>query len=682
MRKSYMTSAISAAALVLTSCGGGGGSNDFGGTPSPSPAPSPAPTPPPTGLGGLFTAPAQRALTVTDVQTIIAQAVGEAQARNLPSVIAVVDRVGNVLAVFDMKGSNKGLPEVTVSSLQIGGVAGPGDTIGLQGVKIPATTAAIAKAITGAYLSSGGNAFSTRTASQIAQEHFPPAPTTVGLESGPLFGVQFSQLPCSDLSQRFKSMGGVGSLIGPKRSPLGLSADPGGLPLYKDGVVVGGIGVMGDGDYGLDDNILDVDVDEEEAIALAGIQGFAPPASITANRISVDGTSLRFSDMVVSDLSPLQNNFAAINNMTIGAVVPVKGYSDGAIIAGTAYGTEASGIRASTTAEFKNRDAFVLTDGAGKNRYPIRGGTDAAAVTTPLTETEVRAILEEAFIIFSRARAQIRQPLDSRMQATVSVVDTHGQILGIVRTPDGPIFGTDVSLQKARTATFFSNTIAAQQLLATPVFRTPATPPFANVPAYVQRVRNFLGDPNALTGTVAFADRSGGNLSRPYFPDGEIGRPPGPLSVEQSAKFSPFAVGLQLDLVLPNIVKHLAFVGSNGADTEQRCTQLPAIANTPGHVRLANGMQIFPGSVPIYRGDKLIGGVGVSGDGIDQDDMASFLGLNNAGKRVGGIGNAPKAIRADNVVVDLGNANVRLRYVNCPFAPFLDSNEQNVCEGL
>ncbi len=678
MRKPFLTSAISAAALVLTSCGGGGGSNDFGGTPSPSPSPTPAPTTPPTGTGGLFTAPAQRALTVTEVQTIIAQAVGEAQARNLPSVIAVVDRVGNVLAVFDMMGSNNGSPNVKVSSQQIGGVAGPADIIGLQGQPVPATTAAIAKAVTGAYLSSGGNAFSSRTASQIAQEHFPPAPTTVGLESGPLFGVQFSQLPCSDLSRRFNPMGGAGSLIGPKRSPLGLAADPGGLPIYKDGVVVGGIGVMGDGDYGLDPNILDVDVDDEEAIALAGIQGFAPPASITANRISVDGTSLRFSDMVVSDLSPLKSNFAAINN-SVGSLSAVTGYAGATIIAGTAYGTEASGIRASTAAEFKNRDAFVLTDGTGANRYPIRGGTDAAAVTAPLTAAEVRAILEEAFIIFSRARAQIRQPLDSRMQATVSVVDTHGQILGIVRTPDGPIFGTDVSLQKARTAAFFSNKVAAQQLLGTPPF-----PPFANVPAYVQRVRNFLGDPNALTGTVAFADRSGGNLSRPYFPDGEIGRPPGPLSVAQSAKFSPFAVGLQLDLVVRNIVTHLGYVASNGAspDTTQQCTDLPAIPNSGGQVRLSNGMQIFPGSVPIYRGDKLIGGIGVSGDGIDQDDMASFLGLHNAGQRVGTIGNAPKAIRADNVVVDLGNAKVRLRYVNCPFAPFLDTNQQNVCEGL
>ena len=672
MRKSIFTSAISAAALILTSCGGGGGSNDFGGTPSPSPAP--APTPAPTG----FVAPAQRALTVADVQKIIAQAAGEAQARNLPSVIAVVDRVGNVLAVFDMNGSNNGKSEISVSSRQIGGIAGPGDTVGLQGAMVPASTAAIAKAITGAYLSSGGNAFSSRTASQIAQEHFPPAPTTVGLESGPLFGVQFSQLPCSDLSQRFNAMGGAGAMIGPKRSPLGLAADPGGLPIYKDGVVVGGIGVMGDGDYGFDPNILDVDKDDEEAIALAGIQGFAPPASITANRISVDGTSLRFSDIVVSDLSPLQNNFAAING-TIGNLISVTGYTSGAIVAGTAYGTEASGIRASKPAEFANADAFVLTDGTGANRFPIRAGTDGADNSSPLTATEVRAILEEAFNIFTRARAQIRQPLDSRMQATVSVVDTYGQILGIVRTPDGPIFGTDVSLQKARTAAFFSNAVAAQQLLGTPV-----VPGVTNVPAYVQRVRTFLGDPNALTGTVAFADRSGGNLSRPYFPDGEIGRPPGPLSVAQSSQFSPFAVGLQLDLVVPNIGAHLEYVRSNGAsaDTPQRCTQVPAITGTGGQIRLANGIQIFPGSVPIYRGDKLIGGIGVSGDGIDQDDMASFLGLHNAGVRLGSIGNAPKAIRADNVVVDLGNANVRLRYVNCPFAPFLDTNAQNVCEGL
>lgn len=654
-------SLVAALAMTLVSCGGGDSSPPpTGGTPGPTPTP-------PTS-GRLFADPAAESLSIAEVQQILAQAVGEAQARGLPGTIAVVDRVGNVLAVFAMNNT----PATTaVSRQQIGGLAAAGQEIGLQGADVPTVTAAIAKAITGAYLSSGGNAFSSRTASQIVQQHFPPAPSTVGLESGPLFGVQFSQLPCSDLSQRFSGGGGAGALIGPKRSPLGLSADPGGFPIYKNGVVVGGIGVEGDGDYGADPNILDVDLDDEEAAALAGIQGFAPPLEITASQINVDGTSLRFSDMTVNDLGPLQSSFGAVNGPA-GGLVPVFGYNDGTISAGVTYGTEASGIRLATDAEFNNPDVYVLTDGTGTPRYPVRAGTDGASVAQPLSEDEVRAILEEAFVVLSRARAQIRRPVDSRMQATISLVDTHGQILGIVRSPDGPIFGTDVSLQKARTAALFSNPVAASDLGAAP----------APIAAYVQRVRTFLNDPNALTGTFAFADRSGGNLSRPYFPDGEVGRPPGPLSVMESDRFSPFAVGLQSDLIAGNLVEHLTYVATNGAqpDTAQACTGLP---NSPaGTPRISNGIQIFPGSVPIYRDNTLVGGIGVSGDGIDQDDMVSFLGLHNAGERVGGIGNAPKDIRADRIVVDLGDAQVRLRYVNCPFAPFLDDPAQNVCEGL
>ncbi|MEZ5692459.1 MAG: heme-binding protein [Altererythrobacter sp.] len=644
-------------ALAVSGCGGGdSGSSPIGG--------GPAPTPTPPASGRLFADPAQESLSVAEVERILAQAVGEASARGLPSTIAVTDRVGNVLAVYQMNGA----PGTTrVSSETIGGTASASTAVGLQGAVIPSNTAAIAKAITGAYLSSGGNAFSTRTASQIVQQHFPPAPTTVGLESGPLFGVQFSQLPCSDLSARFTGAAGAGAFIGPKRSPLGLAADPGGFPIYKNGVVVGGIGVSGDGDYGFDSNILDTDVDAEEAIALAGIQGFAPPIEITADRIPVDGTTLRFSDMTVNDLSALQATLPAGG----GVLLAVTGYTNGPIRAGTAYGTEASGIRRSTAAEFSLPDAYVLTDGSGAGRYPIRGGTDGASVGQPLTAAEVRAVLEEAFTVLSRARAQIRRPLDSRMQATISMVDTNGEILGIVRSPDGPIFGTDVSLQKARTATLFSSLTAGQQLSAN-----------AASASYVQRVRSFLNDANALTGTFAFADRSGGNLSRPYFPDGEVGRPPGPFSVEQSSQFSPFAVGLQTDLVATNIVEHLNYVASNGGsgDTAVGCTGLaPSPAGKP---RIANGIQIFPGSVPIYRGNTLVGGIGVSGDGIDQDDMVSFLGTHNGGLRVGGIGNAPNAIRADRIVVQVGNQQVRLRYVSCPFAPFLDTAEQNVCEGL
>lgn len=243
-------------------------------------------------------------------------------------------------------------------------------------------------------------------------------------------------------------------------------------------------------------------------------------------------------------------------------------------------------------------------------------------------------------------------------------------MLGLVRGPDAPIFGTDVSLQKARTAAFFSNPVAADQLRATSD---------AEIPEFVKRVRDFLGDQTALTGTKAFADRSGGNLSRPYFPDGELGRPNGPLS-RPIADFSPLATGLQAALIKSNLVQHAVFVqGSlNAADVVQRCTAVP---DTPtGRKRLSNGIQIFPGSVPIYRGTKLVGAIGISGDGIDQDDMIAFLGTHNGGAKAGTFGNAPKDMRADTIVVPIGQG-VRLRYVNCPFAPFLDTSDQNVCEG-
>ncbi|MFN2258427.1 MAG: heme-binding protein [Parasphingopyxis sp.] len=653
------TGLLTASALVLASCGSGGG----GGTPGNDTGnPAPPPPPPPPGSTRLYTVPAQEALSVPEVQRIIAQAVGEAQARGLPSVIAVTDRVGNVLGVFRMNGARA---VATTSRRTPAGLNSP--PIDGQGIDIPAEVAAIAKAITGAYLSSGGNAFSSRTASMIVQQHFPPAPFTPGLESGPLFGVQFSQLPCSDLSARFDPGGGPDALIGPKRSPFGLSADPGGFPLYKNGVLVGGIGVMGDGDYGFDTDVTNRDEDDEEAIALAGIQGFAPRRGIEADRIPVDGSTLRFSDMRVSDLAPLRTNFAAIDGPA-GMLVPVRGYTAGPIIAGAAFGTEASGVRASTPAEFDIRDAFILTDGSGGNRYPVSAGTDGADIAGPITAAEARAILEEAFTVMTRARAQIRRPLDSRAQVTISLVDTHGQVLGIVRSPDAPIFGTDVSLQKARTAAFFSNTVAAAELNA------------AGQGVFVQRVRDFLGDPQALTGDFAFSDRAGGNLSRPFFPDGETGRPPGPLS-RPIEDFNPFATGLQIQLVLGDIAAHLGFVGGAATDTPRRCTGLPSPgAGKPN--RLANGIQIFPGSVPVYRGGTLVGGIGVSGDGIDQDDMISFLGLHNASERVGGIKNAAPAIRADRIVVDLGDARVRLRYVSCPFAPFLDTDVQNVCQGL
>jgi uncharacterized protein GlcG (DUF336 family) len=607
-------------------------------------------------------------LTVSEVGSVIAQAVAEAQARGVDATIAVVDRVGNVLAVFRM---NAAATSVTV--------AAPGAAIdgGLEGINVvPDSLAAIAKAITAAYLSTEGNAFSTRTASQIVQDHFNPG--DFNQPAGPLFGVQFSQLPCSDLLSRFSGAPDVG----PQRSPLGLAADPGGLPLYKAGTPVGAVGVIADARYSFDDDISDVDTDDDEMVALAASHGLAAPAARRADRIAVDGRSLRFSDATSADLfsdPAAAAGFASIDNIA-GALVAVPGYASAAISAGLPFGHAASGIRPDAL-DYAGLDAFVLVDNTDTERFRPIAGTDGALA---LTANEVRTILAAALAVANKSRAQIRQPAGSRARVSISVVDTNGVILGLVRTRDAPVFGIDVSLQKARTAAFFSSAAAAAALSGVPAatYLDGGLVVLRKEPLsqYVTAVQNFLGLPGALTdGAYAFSDRAGGNLSRPYFPDGIRGNPPGPFS-KPPGEWSPFSTGLQLDLVYNAIVQHIGFVLTLAPDVPANCTGIDGFDNgfaLSGVIgQLANGTQVFPGSVPIYRGAQLVGGIGVSGDGVDQDDMIAFLAVHQAGKQLGGFGNADKAMRADHLTPQ----GTRLRYVNCPITPFLDSDEQDVCK--
>ncbi len=657
---------VVAFALAAAGAGCGGGS-------SPSAA-----SPPPAGSTSLYPHPASEALSVSDVKTILAQAIAEANARNLKVTIAVTDRVGNVLAVYAMAGAR---PTTHIPSPP------SGINTDLQGLDVPSNLAAISKAITGAYLSSGGNAFSTRTASEIIQSHFPPSPNAQGLPSGPLYGVQFSQLPCSDLVRRYSvSSASTASMIGPKRAPLGLSADPGGLPLYKNGAIVGAIGVEGDGVYGFDPDVTNTSgSDDEELIAVAGSTGYAAPAGIRADQISVAGTTLRF---VNQDTPALKSDPASATPFdslpaTTGALTTVKGYfgeAGPAILPGVAYGTEASGLRPATAAEYANPDIYVMTDGSGVNRFPIIGGQDGKDVGSPLTPTEVSALLNQAFDTMSQTRAAIRQPIGARAQVTITVTDTYGNILGLVFGPDATLFGVDVSVQKARSVALMSGPHAASDLAGAttnPAFG-PATLD-SEVIGVVQAVRTFLGLPNALTGDHAYGDRSLGDLARPFFPDGQDGTANGPLSVP-IANWNPFSTGLQSALIRANVLQGVAYSsGAASADTPARCTFLPGVNGTSQN-RLQNGLQIFPGGVPIYRGSTLVGAIGVSGDGVDQDDLVSFMGAHLAGVQTGTISNAPPGIRADQIVVP--NSNVRLRYVSCPVTPYLNSNAQNVCQGL
>ena len=594
-------------ALALLGCGGGEGGDG-------------GPTVAAPGCSGGCAAATPTALTIAEVNRIVSQAEQEALARGALATIAVVDRSGNVLAVYRMGAATN----VTISSgrgLALGN--------GLEQQPVPSFYAAISKAITGAYLSSEGNAFSTRTASQIVQENFNPGENNS--PGGPLFGVQFSSLSCSD----------VVTSVGPKPSPLGLAADPGGLPLYKNGIVVGGIGVIADGIYGLDLNINDVDQNPDELIAVAGSSGFAAPANRRADRITADGRTFRYVDSEAIVSNPAAAPAAPVS----GALITVPVYKPAAAVtAGVAFSTAASGFRLDTTTpEFAGLGAYVLDNGAGVNRFPPAAGT-------ALTAAEVTRILAEARRVANRARAQIRQPLGSRAQVTISVVNTNGAILGVIRTPDAPVFGTDVAVQKARSALLFSQATAAATLNGIS----------GTIAAYVTAMQALI--PGALTNGIAYSNRAIGNLARPFLPDGINGNGNGPLSKNYATLWSPFNVGLQQDLVQAQVVANLG-----GGALAVGCSAASA-----------NGIQIFPGSVPIYKAGVLAGAIGISGDGIDQDDMVAFLGLANAGAALGtGIANAP-GVRADTIAVTGG----QLRYVNCPVSPFLDTTATNVCNGI
>jgi len=127
--------------------------------------------------------------------------------------IAIVARDGKLLRLFSM-------PDAWVGSIDI----------------------AIAKARTAAFFSSDQNALTSRIIGQVSQP------------GGPLWGIGNSNQLGISGSQEFRN---------------GIITFPGGIPLYKNGELVGGIGVSGDG------------VDQDEQVAFAGAAGFPPGAGVS-----------------------------------------------------------------------------------------------------------------------------------------------------------------------------------------------------------------------------------------------------------------------------------------------------------------------------------------------------------------------------------------------------------------
>ncbi|HEY6167349.1 MAG TPA: heme-binding protein [Verrucomicrobiae bacterium] len=470
-------------------------------------------------------------LTLADVQTVIAQAVTRATAISTNSVIAVTDREGWVLGVWSVNPLPPATEEFTNRVAN-----------------------AIAKAGTAAFLSSDEHAFSSRTAGFIVQQNFPPG--VQNKPPGPLVGVNFSQLAFSDIN-KFKAPGSVISygsspgltLIAP---PLpisgGLAGTPGGLPLYKAGHLVGGVGVAGDGDGPLDitpQTIANADVDED--VALAGQSSFAPADKILGSKVTVDG--IRFAYLASSTSLGAMIPFGSLPGTNVAPYTPM------ASPAPFAYPTPTFG---GVTGQLRQ----PIIDDPATN--PLPNGV------MRLTATEVTNIIVAAANRARTTRAGIRLPRGRQMQVFISVVNNPEQdgvaptVLGSFCTsPDTTRFSWDVSVQKARTAVFFSST------------------------------------------NRAFSARTVGFLAQSLYPPGIVGTQPGLF----------FSLQDRFSIITPTSMHVTNPVNGAVFDT-----------STSVNPNLPNGITIFPGGFPLYRNGVLIGAIGVSGDGIDQDDIVAATG--------------------------------------------------------
>jgi uncharacterized protein GlcG (DUF336 family) len=445
-------------------------------------------------LGGTPTTAVR--LSVNNVRTLLARAASQASPRQA---IVVVDRQGFILGIFGMAKTNERF-----------------------------IAKAAARARTAAFFQSAEEAFTTRTARFIVQDRFPhPVPNTPG---GPLYGVQFSSLRPSDI-------------LSPEQTPA-ISGDPGGIPLYKNGVPVGGIGVAGDArDVAFRKDARTAndpdnpdrrffngteEKDRDEAVALAGARGFMAPERIRATQVFLDGLRLPFTADQPASRNP---------DRTLDEIIAA---GDGSLRAAPELLKNVPDVVPSGTETVPAR-SFAGVEGNVMN--PIVGSDDSEPVR--LTRQEVKQVIADAMRKAKNIRGAIRLPIGTNAVVHVAVVDRDGDLLGVFRMNDGTRFSYDVAVQKARTAAFFSDD------------------------------------------DHAFSTRAIGFLSQGFFPPGIEGARPGPL----------FQLQNQLS-----------------ADA----------ANFKG--RLKNGITIFPGGVPLYKDGQLVGAIGVSGDGVDQDDIIAFAG--------------------------------------------------------
>ena len=256
-------------------------------------------------------------------------------------------------------------------------------------------------------------------------------------------------------------------------------------------------------------------------------------------------------------------------------------------------------------------------------------GPRASSLAGGLSEEDVRRIIDQSVAVSLRTRAMIRLPINQPARMTISISDEAGAILALYRMADGTVFSSDVAMTKARNAYYFSTREGYE------VLRSIAAS--SQQDKYTWTPEPPAGKGWAITArTISFA-------GQPLFPPGID------LGEQLEEQDSEPQHGPWFDLYV--------------FDSKNACTEGPG-ASRGGNRAFLNqsGIVWFPGSVPLYRGDRVIGGLGVSGDGVEQDDYVSLLGSDGF--------HPPDALRVDNsVMTDAKGRHVRLPYLKLPRNP-------------
>ncbi|MCH8922165.1 MAG: heme-binding protein [Planctomycetes bacterium] len=253
-----------------------------------------------------------------------------------------------------------------------------------------------------------------------------------------------------------------------------------------------------------------------------------------------------------------------------------------------------------------------------------------ASGVDPIGAADVTAIINDARAEAELVRAAIRIPMSNRTQMVMAVTDTTGEVLGLFRMTDATFFSLDVAVAKARNTAYYADAGAIVDA------------------DRVDADLNGIPDANVPAGT-AFTNRTFRFLAEARLPDGIDGLP-GPFSILNDPGTDPLTAENTGAPVAASA--HTSVLGFDAFNPNSNFRD-------PDNVAHQNGVVFFPGSTPIYKGGSLVGGFGVSGDGVDQDDVVTFFGA--------GAFLPPDAVlRADEVFV---------RTVRLPFMKFLRNPE-------